>query len=60
MTDRGPCPCNSGEPYSECCAPLLAGDKNAITAEDLMRSRYTAYVERDVKYLLKTWHPSTR
>lgn len=25
-----------------------------------MRSRYTAYVVKDVDYLLKTWHPSTR
>lgn len=25
-----------------------------------MRSRYTAYVVRDVDYLIKTWHPSTR
>ena len=60
MTDREPCPCNSGEPYSNCCEFLLAEDKNTITAEALMRSRYTAYVQRDVKYLVKTWHPSTR
>jgi SEC-C motif domain protein len=25
-----------------------------------MRSRYTAYVRLDEKYLLKTWHASTR
>jgi len=25
-----------------------------------MRSRYTAYVTRDVEYVLKSWHPSTR
>jgi SEC-C motif-containing protein len=25
-----------------------------------MRSRYTGYVAREVSYLLKTWHPSTR
>ncbi|PXF60388.1 MAG: hypothetical protein C4B58_00715 [Deltaproteobacteria bacterium] len=60
MTDRWPCPCNSGKPYSNCCEPLLTGDKNAITAEALMRSRYTAYVERNTNYLLKTWHSSTR
>ncbi len=60
MTDRGTCPCNSGEPYSDCCEPFLAGDNNAITAEALMRSRYTAYVVHDTKYLLKTWHFSTR
>lgn len=32
----------------------------AITAEALMRSRYTAYVVKNVDYLLKTWHPSTK
>ncbi len=25
-----------------------------------MRSRYTAYVSRDIAYLLRSWHPSTR
>jgi len=25
-----------------------------------MRSRYTAYVVRDISYLLRSWHPSTR
>ena len=25
-----------------------------------MRSRYSAFVEEDEKYLLATWHPSTR
>jgi SEC-C motif-containing protein len=24
-----------------------------------MRSRYTAYVRRDARHLLRTWHPST-
>jgi SEC-C motif-containing protein len=25
-----------------------------------MRSRYSAYVVRDIAYLLRSWHPSTR
>jgi SEC-C motif-containing protein len=25
-----------------------------------MRSRYSAFVKRDVAYLLRTWHPRTR
>jgi len=54
------CPCNSGAPYTECCDPLLSGSRSATTAEALMRSRYSAYVVRDVAYLLRTWHPSTR
>ena len=60
MTDTNICHCNSDRPYAECCEPLLSGDHTALTAEALMRSRYTAYVLRDTGYLLKSWHPSTR
>ena len=60
MNVFNPCPCNSGNAYSACCGPLIAGDQYAHTAEALMRSRYTAYVIKNVDYLLKTWHPSTR
>ncbi len=60
MTHKGPCPCNSGKLYSSCCGPLIAGEEIAITAEALMRSRYTAYAVQNAGYLLKTWHPSTR
>ncbi|MEW2460460.1 YchJ family protein [Microbacterium sp. K41] len=53
------CPCGSGNPFDECCAPLLGGAP-APTAERLMRSRYTAFSREDAAYLLRTWHPSTR
>jgi SEC-C motif-containing protein len=59
-TDIDICPCNSNRPYTECCKPLLSGNRLACTAEALMRSRYTAYVVRDIDYLLSSWHPSTR
>ncbi len=54
------CPCGSGHGYERCCCPFLDGRDPAPTAETLMRSRYTAYVRRNVPYLLATWHPSTR
>jgi len=60
MTDTKQCPCNSGILYAECCAALLSGQTVAVTAEGLMRSRYSAYVAGDIAYLLRTWHPSTR
>lgn len=60
MTDTDTCPCNSHKPYTECCGPLLSGIRLADTAEALMRSRYSAYVVRDIAYLLRSWHPSTR
>jgi SEC-C motif-containing protein len=34
--------------------------RNAKAAEQLMRSRYSAFVLHDVSYLLATWHPDTR
>jgi SEC-C motif-containing protein len=54
------CPCGTGLPYAECCGPLLDGTATAATAEQLMRSRYSAFAVGDPAYLLATWHPSTR
>ncbi|MGI9210177.1 MAG: YchJ family protein [Rhodococcus sp. (in: high G+C Gram-positive bacteria)] len=53
------CPCGRGIPLGECCGVFLAG-RSAPTAEQLMRSRYTAFFLGDVDYLRRTWHPSTR
>jgi SEC-C motif-containing protein len=60
MTENKHCPCQSGLAYSECCEAVLTGNKQAATAEALMRSRYSAYVAGDTAYVLRTWHPSTR
>jgi len=54
------CPCGSGNTLPDCCAHYLAGRACAPTAEHLMRSRYTAYVQLNAPYLLATWHPTTR
>ncbi|GLK16707.1 YchJ family protein [Herbiconiux flava] len=54
------CPCLSGSPYGECCGPFHAGTAVAPTAEQLMRSRFSAFAVGDAGYLLATWHPSTR
>ncbi|WP_435986277.1 YchJ family protein [Terrabacter sp. LjRoot27] len=59
----GTCPCGGGTEglaYAVCCGPLHAGDRPAGTADELMRSRYTAFVVGDEAYLLRTWHPRTR
>jgi SEC-C motif-containing protein len=55
-----PCHCGSGKPFAECCQPLLDGKQPALTAEALMRSRYTAYVLENFPYLRDTYHSSTR
>lgn len=54
-----PCPCGNPAGYSACCGPLHAGTA-ATTAEQLMRSRYSAYVLKREDYLLASWHPDTR
>lgn len=53
------CPCG-GVNYAACCEPYLAGARAPDTAEQLMRSRYTAFARDDESYLLATWHSSTR
>ncbi len=55
-----PCPCGSGKPYETCCGPYHAGEALPETAEQLMRSRYSAFVRGDSAYLLATWHSSSR
>jgi SEC-C motif-containing protein len=60
LSERQPCPCGSEQPYPACCGRYLDGDVQPDTAEQLMRSRYTAYVLQRETYLLRTWHVSTR
>jgi len=54
------CPCGSGTAYGNCCGGILSGRRSADTPEQLMRSRYTAYVVKDADYLVRTTHPSSR
>ncbi len=63
MTDSRPepaCPCGTGAPLAGCCGPLLDNREQAGTAEQLMRSRYTAFALRHDDHLFRTWHPRTR
>ena len=48
------CPCGTGRTYSECCEPYITGAAKAPTAEALMRSRYSAYAEHAVDYIINT------
>lgn len=50
------CPCRSLDQnnqldYEKCCGPLIERKKPAPTAESLMRSRYTAYVVKNIDYI---------
>lgn len=51
------CPCGSGEELDACCGPIIAGAP-APTAEALMRSRYTAFVQRRLEHIERTHSPA--
>ena len=50
------CPCGSAKAYDTCCGPFHGGNSPAPSAEQLMRSRYSAFALRDIAYLLATTH----
>ncbi|WP_431877733.1 YchJ family protein [Micromonospora marina] len=54
------CPCGTGRPYADCCAPVHRGEATAATAEALMRSRFSAFALGDAAYLRHSWHSTTR
>ncbi len=54
------CPCGSSKSYDDCCRPLISGERRADTAEQVMRSRYTAYVKKELAWLRDSLHPGQR
>ena len=54
------CPCGRIKIYNDCCGAIHNNTMFAITAEDLMRSRYSAFVKANGAYLNKSHHASTR
>lgn len=53
------CPCGTGQTYDDCCGAIIGGAP-ALTAEALMRSRYTAFTIGDIGYLAKTLSSAAR
>ena len=60
MSETNPCPCGSGKEYPACCEYYITGERNAPTAEALMRARYSAYVRTEIEFLCETLHPKHR
>lgn len=56
MTSKS-CPCGTGKKFTVCCGPYLTGRERPETAEQLMRSRYSAYVTQNIDYLKETLWP---
>ena len=54
------CPCGTGKDYNDCCGVFHQDISKVETAEQLMRSRYTAFVKANGDYLMESHHSSTR
>lgn len=48
-----PCPCGN-KLYSQCCEPLITQKEVAESSIQLMKSRYSAFVEHKADYLFQT------
>ena len=54
------CYCGNLKSYVSCCEKVHKNITNAKTAEQLMRSRYSAFVLANGDYLMKSHHSKTR
>jgi SEC-C motif-containing protein len=48
------CPCGTGKIYLHCCGKFISNQEIPATPEELMRSRYTAYQQADIDYIVQT------
>ncbi|MBM3461461.1 MAG: YchJ family protein [Armatimonadetes bacterium] len=53
------CPCGNSAPIEACCGRFISGDALPETAEELMRSRYTAYATQNIDYVVESHDPDT-
>ena len=54
------CPCGLNKAFDQCCGSIINKHTDAQTAEQLMRSRYTAFTLANIDYLMSSHHPKTR
>ena len=52
------CPCQTGKSYTDCCQPFHLHQMIPDSAEKLMRSRYTAYTQVNIPYIVETTVPA--
>ena len=57
---RKACYCGSGRDFFECCSPFLERHQLPSSPEQLMRSRFSAFCEKNLDYLMATTDPQTR
>ena len=54
MNKKKLCPCGSNKNYKDCCGKFIDDAQFPATAEQLMRSRYTAYSKANIDYIQAT------
>jgi SEC-C motif-containing protein len=54
------CFCGNQRTFEKCCQPIISGKINPQNAEQLMRSRFSAYVIEDYPYILQTYASQQR
>jgi SEC-C motif domain protein len=63
-TEKSACPCggfpDAGAAFSECCQPVIQGRREARTAEELLRARYSAFARGDIDFIVASHHSRTR
>ena len=60
MSDLNTCACGSTVDLSQCCLPIIQGSKKAVTAEELLCARYTAFTLGEIEFILSSHHSQTR
>ncbi|MCU1268131.1 MAG: protein YchJ [Acidobacteria bacterium] len=61
MSDNNqPCPCGSGATFADCCEPVINGERESATADELMRARYSAFATGAIEFIVSSTHSRTR
>ncbi|WP_121628397.1 YchJ family protein [Poseidonibacter antarcticus] len=59
ISSNSQCPCGTLIKYKKCCKPFHDGS-NPKTAEQLMRSRFSAFSLNKSDYIIETTHPDNQ
>jgi SEC-C motif-containing protein len=54
------CPCGSNLIFQKCCFLIISEEVKAISSEQLMRSRYSAYATKSANYIYNTYAESSK
>lgn len=49
------CPCGSSKLFHDCCQLYIVEELNPSTAQELMRSRFSAYATGNAQYIVNTY-----